>query len=107
MGKDNLISLDMRMTGKVIRNMITKRGFSIREIQEKLNLSCPQPVYRWMNGQTMPSLDNLYMLRNILGMHMEDLLMPRNDEMWILHTAKNTDFEGRVKAYLRVVKSNG
>ena len=36
MGKDNLISLDMRMTGKVIRNMITKRGFSIREIQEKL-----------------------------------------------------------------------
>ncbi len=106
MGKDNLISLDMRMTGKVIKNMITKRGFSIREIQEKLNLSCPQPVYRWMNGQTMPSLDNLYMLSNILGMHMEDLLMPRNDEMWIVHTAKNIDFEERVKSYLRVVKSN-
>lgn len=107
MSKDNLISLDMRMTGKVIKNIIAKRGFTIREIQQKLNLSCPQPVYRWMSGQTMPSLDNLYMLSSILEMHMEDLLMPRNDEMWILHTAKNAGFEGRVKSYLRAVKSNG
>ncbi|MDE7324225.1 MAG: helix-turn-helix domain-containing protein [Lachnospiraceae bacterium] len=107
MSKDNLISLDMRMTGKVIKNMITKRGFSIREIQQKLNLSCPQPVYRWMSGQTMPSLDNLYMLSSILGMHMEDLLMTRNDEMWILHEAGNADFGGRVKSYFRAVNANG
>lgn len=107
MSKENLISLDMCMTGRVIKNMITMRGFSIREIQEKLYLSCPQPVYRWMNGQTMPSLDNLYMLSSILGVQMEDLLMPRNEEMWILHLAQNTDFVRRVKLYFRAVKANG
>lgn len=106
--KDTLMTLDMLMTGKVIKNMILKKGYSIKEIQQKLKLSCPQPIYRWMSGQTLPSLDNLYMLSFILGMHMEELLMPRNDEMWILHgQMENKDAASRMKSYFRMVNANG
>ena len=76
------ISLDMIMTGNRLRNVITKRGYSIKDIQNKLELSCPQPIYRWLNGQTLPSLDNLYRLSTILGMQMEELLIygPENND---------------------------
>ena len=52
-------SLDMIMTGQILKNNIKKCGYTVREIQKLLNLSCPQPIYRWMRGRTMPSLDNL------------------------------------------------
>lgn len=107
MKKDICISLDMVMTGAIIKKAISKSGFSIREIQEKLSLSCPQPIYRWMKGQTMPSLDNLYMLSSLLDVHMEDLLMPTNNQMWILHINKNEDWAKRMKLYYKVVRSNG
>ena len=108
MMKDTWMTLDMLMTGKVIGNMIRKQGYSIRQIQEKLKLSCPQPIYRWMSGQTLPSLDNLYMLSGILGMHMEDLLMPREDELWALYEdIENMEPDKRMMTYFRMVNANG
>lgn len=93
------ISLDMIMTGNRLRNVITKRGYSIKDIQNKLELSCPQPIYRWLNGQTLPSLDNLYRLSTILGMQMEELLMLRNDKMWFIYGPENNDQRRRYKRY--------
>lgn len=107
MKKDVCISLDMVMTGAIIKKAIAKSGFSIREIQKKLELSCPQPIYRWMKGQTMPSLDNLYTLSGILGVHMEDLLLPCHNQMWILHLNRNDDVNKRMKLWFKVVNANG
>ncbi|GFI21844.1 hypothetical protein IMSAGC011_00617 [Lachnospiraceae bacterium] len=87
-------SIDMVMTGQILKNNIRKCGYTVREIQKLLNLSCPQPIYRWMRGRTMPSLDNLYMLNSILGTHMEDLLLPRQDDVWIIQWGENQQ-EGR------------
>ena len=92
-------SLDMIMTGQILKNNIKKRGYTVREIQKLLNLSCPQPIYRWMRGRTMPSLDNLYMLSSILGVHMEDLLLPKQDEVWLLQWDENNQESRRLKAY--------
>lgn len=89
MKKDISVSLDMLMTGQVLRNLIRKRGYTIAEIQRELQLSCPQPIYRWMRGQTMPSIDNLYKLSVLLKVHMEDLVIPRQDEVWILQDIQN------------------
>jgi len=47
-------SLDMIMTGQILKNKIRKCGYTVREIQKLLHLSCPQPIYRWMRGCTMP-----------------------------------------------------
>ncbi len=71
-------TLDAVLTGKKINSAIKQSGYSIRELQEMLGLSCPQPIYRWIRGRTLPSIDNLYMLSRILGVHMEDLLIPRD-----------------------------
>lgn len=106
MKRDICVSLDMIMTGVRIKRAIAKSGLTISEIQKRLELSCPQPVYRWMSGQAMPSLDNLFTLSGILGVHMEDLLLPRHSQMWILHFGINGDRGVRMKFCSKVAKAN-
>ena len=72
-------SLDAVQTGRKIENAIKQSGYSIRELQEMLGLSCPQPIYRWIRGCTLPSIDNLYMLSRILEVPMDELLVPNGN----------------------------
>ena len=67
-------NLDLKQSGNLLRYQIRKSGYSVRDIQNYLVLSCPQPVYWWFQGKTLPSVDHLYALSRLLGVHMEDLL---------------------------------
>lgn len=78
--KPVFLSLDLILTGQRIHSVIFGNGYSVKEIQEILKLSCPQSIYRWMKGNTLPSIDNLYMLSKLFGMHMEDLLVEKAQE---------------------------
>lgn len=60
-------SLDAVRTGQKISMAVKQSGCSVRELQEMLGLSCPQPIYRWFRGRALPSIDHLYMLSRILG----------------------------------------
>jgi hypothetical protein len=60
-----------------LRFAIKNAGYDVRTIQEYLHLSCPQPIYRWFKGKILPSVDHLYMLSILLGLHMEELLIPQ------------------------------
>lgn len=40
-----------------------------------LSMSCPQSVYAWYNGRTMPSLDNLYGLSRLFQCSIDDLVL--------------------------------
>lgn len=70
----NFITLDMELSGQKLRAAIKKSGYSVKELQKMLCLSCPNPIYRWMHGYTLPSIDNLYRLSRILETPMEELL---------------------------------
>lgn len=50
----------------------------MKDIQCFLNLACPQSIYRWIKGQTLPSIDNLYKMAEIFQIHMEDMLVAKN-----------------------------
>mgnify|MGYP002516839221 CR=1 FL=1 len=75
MSKAVYISLDLKLTGQRIHNVMKERGYTVRQIQEKLDLICPHTVYKWIHGCCIPSTDNLYRLSKILDVSMEDLLM--------------------------------
>lgn len=83
MGKQSIgnSTLDVVLTGKRIDSIIRKNECSIKELQEILNLSCPQSIYRWVRGKTLPSIDNLYMMSRIFEVHMEDMLVARSAGM--------------------------
>lgn len=76
--KQTYPNIDMQQTGKRIKHMIDSAGYTPRMIQDYLHLSCVQPIYRWYKGVILPSVDHLFMLSELLNVHMEDLLVKRN-----------------------------
>lgn len=74
-------NIDMQRTGIRLKEFIQKSGYCVADIQEYLHLSCPQPVYRWFKGTILPSVDHLLMLSELLGVHMEDLLVKKQNPL--------------------------
>ena len=71
-------NIDMKKTGLLLKVTIEKAGYTVKDIQNILHLSCPQPIYRWFKGSILPSVDHLYVLSRLLKVHMEDLLVPQH-----------------------------
>ena len=76
--KQTYPNIDMQQTGRRLKHMIESAGYTPRIIQEYLHLSCVQPIYRWYKGKILPSVDHLFMLSELLNVHMEDLLVKKN-----------------------------
>lgn len=72
-------SIDLYETGKRIKKLIKQRGYSVTDIQHLLHLSCPQPIYRWMKGQVLPTVDHLYIMARVMHVHMEELLVSQDE----------------------------
>ncbi|MFI3208980.1 MAG: helix-turn-helix transcriptional regulator [Eubacteriales bacterium] len=77
----NYTNIDMIETGQHIKKMVESKGYTVKQIQETLHLSCPQPVYRWYKGTVLPSIDHLYMLSRVLDVHMEELLVSTEQKL--------------------------
>ena len=77
-------NIDMKQTGILLKETIEKAGCTVKDIQKILHLSCPQPIYRWFKGIILPSIDHLYVLSRLLKLHMEDLLVPRQEDISII-----------------------
>ena len=71
-------NIDMRQSGMKLKYLLESAGYTPRMIQEHLHLSCVQPIYRWYKGQILPSVDHLFMLSELLNVHMEDLLVKKS-----------------------------
>ena len=93
-------SINMMETGKRLKKLAQRNGYSVKDIQQYLGLSCPQPVYRWYKGIILPSVDNLLRLSELYHVHMEELLVRT---VYILNydveKIKMSDFEERMRAY--------
>ncbi len=68
-------AIDQIHTGIKLKMLIKAAGYEVKDIQEYLCLSCPQPVYRWFKGKILPSVEHLYALSRLLDVHMEELLV--------------------------------
>lgn len=77
---ESKISIDMRRTGQKLKWLARQNGYSVKDIQKYLCLSCPQPVYRWYKGAILPSVDNLLRLSELFHVHMEELLVKEHSD---------------------------
>lgn len=81
--KGTYSNIDMKKTGLRLKRLVSEAGYTVKDLQNYLQLSCPQPIYRWYKGQILPSVDHLLMLSELLNVHMEDLLVKKTTEMII------------------------
>lgn len=74
-------SIDQIKTGIKLKAMLEAAGYSVKDIQEYLHLSCPQSIYRWFKGKILPSVEHLCALSRLLNVHMEELLVLQGQPM--------------------------
>lgn len=87
--------IDMKRTGIKLKMLLSKAGYDVKFLQEYLHLSCPQSIYRWFKGKTLPSIDNLYALSSLLAVHMEDLIVLQNQSIISKIDLTNMDSRGK------------
>lgn len=79
--------IDPVATGRNIVRLRTERGMTVRDLQEYFGFEEPQAIYKWQRGKSLPTVDNLYALGRLLGVPMEQILVPADDpsttEKWL------------------------
>lgn len=68
-------TIDKKKTGRNLRNLARLRNLSAADLQEALHLGCVQSVYHWFSGISLPTVDNLYVLSDLLGVPVDLLLV--------------------------------
>ena len=67
--------IDMHKTGEWLRYLCKRKNIPVSEIQEKLYISSNQAIYAWFNGKTLPYLNNMLALSDIICIPINDLLV--------------------------------
>lgn len=98
---DAYLGLDLVGTGRRLGELIGKSGISVKRIQNILHLSCPQPVYRWMRGQMLPTVEHLYILAKLFSVHMEELLVQKGGNREEICFCIEPCYAERLKIYRR------
>ena len=75
--------LDLEATGTKIKTLMKRRGITPRQLQILHDFPYVQTVYNWYQGKNMPTIDNLVVLAQILGVTMDDIVVTRMVEMEI------------------------
>ena len=72
--------IDLRATGQNIKALRKSAGISVRELQTVLGFTNPQAIYKWQNGDSLPTVDNLVILASVLGVTVDEILVTDGGE---------------------------
>ena len=67
--------INMKATCKRLDDLRKERNLSVKDIQNHFNFYTPQAVYKWMNGQALPTIDNLVILADLYRCKIDDMLV--------------------------------
>ena len=69
--------LDLDATGAKIKTIMKQKGVTPRQLQFILGFPYVQTIYNWFAAKNMPTLDNLVVLAQVLGVTMDDIIVTR------------------------------
>ena len=70
-------TIDMTATGLRIGALRDAAGLTNKDLAEALGFSTRNAVYKWLGGDALPSLDNLVVLADLLGVGVDEILVVR------------------------------
>ena len=68
-------TINMEATGLNIKNLITKNNMTVKDVAITFGFASVNPVYKWINGKTLPALDNLVVLAKVLDTKIDDIIV--------------------------------
>lgn len=70
--------INMVETGKKIRELADEKGIKPTDIQNVCGLGSLQAVYKWFSGKSVPTIDNLGIISNLLNTPIDDIVVFEN-----------------------------
>ena len=67
-------TINMQATGMRIQQIMRQRNLTVKDVQNYLNLSSVQSIYHWLNGKSLPTVDNLYALSELFQIPMDAMI---------------------------------
>ena len=68
-------TIDMTRTGQNINTLRQLAGISVKDLQDVFGFATHQAIYKWQHGTALPTIDNLVVLANVLGVKIDDILV--------------------------------
>lgn len=68
-------TIDMVATGKNIRMMRKHKGLSVKDIQKICGFGTVQAIYKWEQGVSLPTIDNLVVLAAVFESSIDAILV--------------------------------
>lgn len=69
-----MTTIDMKTTGANIKSYIKDKKMKIAEVQAAFGFNTPQAIYKWMRGDTVPTIDNMIILADMFGVGIGDII---------------------------------
>ena len=67
--------INMTATGSNIKALIRANGLKVTDVQRLCGFNTPQSIFKWMRGESMPSIDNLVILAHILNVTIDEIII--------------------------------
>ena len=66
--------IDSIATGNRIKRLRKEHALTVRDIQDYFGFDAPQSIYKWQEGKTTPTVDNLLALSKLFGVPVESII---------------------------------
>ena len=70
--------IDVAATGANIKAMMRSKGFKVADVQARCGFNTPQAVFKWMRGDTVPTIDNMIILAFVWNVKVDDIIVVIN-----------------------------
>lgn len=81
--------INMQRTGMKIKQIMDERKISVKQAQEYLGLSCVQSVYHWLDGTSIPTIDNLYALSELFQVPIDAMICGNRKKIKVIQMNEN------------------
>ena len=66
--------VNMVLTGHNIKMLRQQHRMTVHELQAIFGFATPQAIYKWQQGVTLPTVDNLVVLSAVFGVPVDSIL---------------------------------
>ena len=73
--------IDMEKTGENIRQLVKAKGMTTQKLSSELGDISEQAIYKWYCGRSLPSIDNMVRLKQVLKLDtIDELIITQNSK---------------------------
>ncbi|MCR5024084.1 MAG: helix-turn-helix transcriptional regulator [Lachnospiraceae bacterium] len=78
----NIRIIDIQASCRKLKSLCDEKGYSAVDMQKALGLESCQACYKWFSGKNLPSIDNLVIISDVLGVSVDEILVTKNVDIY-------------------------